>query len=233
MFTAQWATGKCGGRYRYYRCTKKKGNCGQGYLREENLVAQIKERLQKISLCDRYTDYLLEKIKQIGQEENQLSQSDVKNLSDRIKASEFRLEKLIETYLDGDIPKEIYLKKKDGLMREILALKEEKKDFKHQGNNWNEPLRSWVLDTKQATFLSSSDNFSEIASFVKKVGTNPYVRDKSARFALPALSSFVAQRRHFLPHPPPLAEPFSALSRSEVAFCDPTGNRTRITSLKS
>jgi len=29
MITAQWATGKMGGRYRYYRCTKKKGNCGQ------------------------------------------------------------------------------------------------------------------------------------------------------------------------------------------------------------
>ncbi|PJC20782.1 MAG: hypothetical protein CO061_01530, partial [Candidatus Yonathbacteria bacterium CG_4_9_14_0_2_um_filter_47_74] len=33
MITAQWAKGH-GGLYRYYRCTKKNGKCGQGYLRE-------------------------------------------------------------------------------------------------------------------------------------------------------------------------------------------------------
>ncbi|MFC1802243.1 recombinase family protein [Patescibacteria group bacterium] len=219
MITAQWATGRSGGRYRYYRCVKKKGKCSQKYLREENLVGQIKERLQTISLCDRYTNYLLEKIEQMEKEENDLSQSRFQNLSKEIKAIKFRLNKLVETYLDENIPKEIYLKKKDELIRKILTLKDKKKDFENGRNNWNEPLRSWVLDTKQANFLSSSSNFYEIASFVKKVGTNPQVRDKSAHFKPHPISSFVALRRHFLPPFLPLAESLHSLSRTEVKFC--------------
>jgi ribosomal protein L32 len=220
MFTAQWATGKCGGKYRYYRCTKKKGTCSQGYLREDVLANQLKEQLQAISLCDSYTSYMLERAETWKREESIASQSGVQNLSDSIKASEARMDKLVGAYLDGDIPRDIYTKKKDEIMRTTLALKEEKKDFVHQGNNWVEPLREWILDTKQATFLSSSDNFPEIASFVKKVGTNPLVRDKSARFGAPAPSQFVAKRRAIFPLSSSRAPAARSLSRDEVSFCD-------------
>jgi hypothetical protein len=195
MITAQWATGKSGGRYRYYRCTKKKGKCGQGYLREESLVAQVKEQLQTISLCDEMTNVMLKQVEQWQKEEMSSSQSSVQNLKDSIKASEEKLDRLVSAYLDGDIPKHIYLDKKDELMRESLALKEKLKDFGHRGKNWIEPLREWILDTKQAAFLSSSDNFEEIASFVKKVGTNPLVRDKSARWRAPVPSQFISDLR--------------------------------------
>ena len=111
MITAQWATGRHGGRYRYYRCTKKKGVCTQKYLREEALAEQLKERLQTISLCEVYTDYLLERIEALQLEEDSTSHSVTEKLSEDIKASEARLDKLVESYLDGDIPKSIYLKK--------------------------------------------------------------------------------------------------------------------------
>ena len=232
MVTAQWATGKSGIKYRYYRCTKKKRSCSQGYVREETLVDQVKEQLQTISLCDAYTSYMLQRVEQWEHEEKHSSHSGAQNLSDTIKASEARLEKLVGSYLDGDIPKDIYIKKKDEIMRATLTLKEEKKDFDTKGNDWVEPLREWILDTKQANFLSSSDNFEEIASFVKKVGTNPTVRDKSAHFGVPAPYRFVALRRRiFAPTFCP-ARSRSDLTDKEVSFCDPTENRTLITALR-
>ena len=232
MFTAQWATGRHGGKYRYYRCTKKKGVCSQGYVREEALAEQIKERLQTISLCDEYTSYMLAKLEDWKHEENNSSQSCVQNLSANIKASETRLEKLVESYLDGDVPKSVYIKKKDEIMRATLTLKQEKKDFDHKGNNWVEPLRKWILDTKQAAFLSSSDDFSEIAAYVKKVGTNPLVRDKTARFGVPAPYQFVAERRRILSSFSRRTWSRSDLTEREVSFCDPTGNRTPIAAVK-
>jgi len=132
-------------------------------------VSQIQTRLQTISLCDRYTDWMLDKVKEWEREENTASQSEVQNLANEIKASEARLEKLVSTYLDGDIPKEIYLKKKDEAMRATLALKAKMKDFERGGNSWVEPLREWVLDTKQAAFLSSSADLKEIRSFIQKI----------------------------------------------------------------
>ena len=162
---------------------------------------------------------MLDKVKLWEREETSASQSEVQNLSDSIKANEERMEKLVSTYLDGDVPKEIYLKRKDALMRSLAALKEKMKDFERGRKNWVEPLREWILDMKQADFLSSSDNFREIASFVKKVGTNPLVRDKSAHFALPIPSQFVAERRALLLTPAPSARASSHLSDSEVSFC--------------
>ena len=217
MFTAQFAKGN-GGIYRYYRCTKKKGLCSQGYVQEKDLAGQLQKRLQTISLCDRYTDWMLNKVQEWESEHKSASQSDVQNLTDKLKASEKRLEKLVSAYLDGDIPKEIYLKQKDEIMRTTLAFKTEKKDFELRGNNWVEPLREWVLDTKQAAFLSSSDNFSEIASFVQKIGTNHAVRNKSAHFSVPPPSHFVAKRRGFLPLSAPSARRSPSLSRVEVSF---------------
>jgi len=220
MITAQWATGKSGGRYRYYRCTKKKGICSQGYLREEDMAAQIKERLQTISVCDAWTSYMLKRVDEMEKEESSASQSVAENLSFKLKVSEEKLDRLVSAFIDGDIPKDIYLTKKDKLMRESLALKQERKDFRHHGKNWVEPLREWILDTKQAAFLSSSDNFSEIAAFVKKVGTNPLVRDKSARFGAPVPSDFVAKQRAILPAHFARRSRAGALSREEVSICD-------------
>ena len=142
------------------------------------------------------------------------------------------MDTLVGAYLDGDIPRDIYTKKKDEIMRDTLALKKKKKDFKQGSNNWVEPLRKWVLDTKQANFLSSSDDFSEIAFFVKKVGANPLVRDKTARFGAPVPSDFVAQRRTFSPFPAPSARAGVGLTSREVSFCDSTGNRTPIAGMR-
>ena len=233
MFTAQWATGKCGGRYRYYRCTKKKGECSQGYVREDVLVSQIRERLQTISLCDAWTDYMLQKVGVMQHEESDASHSVAQNLSEEIKASDVRLEKLVSAFLDGDIPKDIYLKKKDEIMRTTLALKQEKKDFKQQGKNWVEPLKEWILDTKQAAFLSFSSDFSEIKSFVQKIGTNPQVRDKSAHFGAPVLSEYVAKRLVTLPPSLRASHAVASMTSDEVSMCDPTENRTPISRMKT
>jgi len=225
MISAQWATNRWGTKYRYYRCSKKRGFCSQAYLQETELVRQIFAQLQTISLCDRYTDWMLEQVKIWEREEIGVSQSELQNLSDNIKTNNERMEKLLSAYLDGDVPKEMYLKRKDTLMRSSSVLKEKLKDFERRRNNWVEPLRKWILDTKQANFLSSSADFHEISSFVKRIGMNPTVRDKSARFDVPVPSQFVATRLATFPHSAlgtPAASHGSALTSDEVSFCGPS-----------
>ena len=165
--------------------------CTQKYLREEILVTQIKERLQTISLCDEILLELERQLTKIEREEIHSSQSDVQNLSDKIKAGEARLSLLVESYLDGDIPKTLYVKKKDELLRTNVAWSQEMKDFKRRGNNWIEPLREWISDTKQANFLTNAEDLHQIRALVEKIGTNPQVSDKTAHFGTPVLSNLV------------------------------------------
>ena len=225
MISAQWATNRWGTKYRYYRCSKKRGYCSQAYLQETELVRQISAQLQTISLCDRYTDWMLEQVKIWEREEIGVSQSELQHLSNSIKTNDERMEKMLTAYLDGDVPKELYLKRKDTLMRSTSVLKEKFKDFERGRSNWVEPLRKWILDTKQANFLSSSADFHEISSFVKRIGTNPSVRDKSARFDAPVPSHYIAQRLAFFTLPAPTAHVHSGLTSDEVSFCGERGIR--------
>lgn len=48
--------------HHYYRCTKKKQPCNEKYLREENLVEQIKTIIQKVSLPDDWANNMLAEI---------------------------------------------------------------------------------------------------------------------------------------------------------------------------
>ena len=236
MVTAQWATGKRGRRYRYYRCTKKKGVCTQKYLREEELAAQIKDRLQKISLCDDTLAELERQLGEIERTERQSSQSGLQNLSEQIKAGEARLSKLVESYLDGDIPKELYVRKKDEILRANAALHESLKDFKTRGNNWVEPLREWISATKQANFLTNEDDLHQIRSFVEKIGTNPSVRDKTARFGVPVLSELVFAyntKTDFAHAQTPIRFADRGRGMDDVSICGDVGNRIRVRELVS
>ena len=190
--TAQWAKGRHGGKYRYYRCTKKKGNCSQGYLREVLLFAQLKERIQTFALCDEVVFKMLDQIEKWEKQENTSSQSFVQNLKDKQKENREKLDKLVSLYLDNDIEREIYLKQKEELMREKISLNSQKTDFERNGKNWNEPLRNWILDTKKASELASSNNYLEMKEFVLKIGTNPYLSNKQISFSVSPLWNFVA-----------------------------------------
>ncbi len=226
MISAQWAVNRWGTKYRYYRCSKKRGRCSQPYLREEDLAEQIKARLQTISLPERYTDWMLAEVEKWEREESATTGSEVQNLSSQIKAQETRMEKLVSVYLDGEVPKQIYLSKKDDIMRASASLQAKMKDFERGKKNWVEPLRAWILDTKQADFLATSDNLHEIKSFVQKIGTNPRVRDKSALFEFPPPSHFAAKRRGKLSRAVRPSRRASALSLREVTICGECGIRT-------
>ena len=226
MFSAQWATGKSGGKYRYYRCSKKRGRCGQPYIQEKELATQIRARLQSISLAPSYTDWMLGKVSEWERDDRSVSASEVRELSATIIASEARLEKLISVYLDGDIEKLVYLKKKDELMRASLAYKEKLKALERGRASWVEPLREWILDMKQANLLALSDNLYEIKVFVQKIGTNPTIRDHTARLSPPAPSLLVAQLRHRMSAPAPASGSARPLNFSEISICGSERIRT-------
>lgn len=123
---------ECGGKYHYYRCTKKKGNCSQRYIQEKHLTTQLKEQLQKVAISDEWSEKFLRKVDEREKEEIQSSQTFVQNLERKIRENQEKLDKLVSAYIDGDIPKESYLKIKEELMKEKLLLNQQKQDFEQK-----------------------------------------------------------------------------------------------------
>ncbi len=202
MISAQWAKGR-GGIYRYYRCTKKSGKCGQGYLQEKLLVSQVKERLQQITLPDEWTDWMLKQTDTWEKEEKFSSGSNVGQIKEREREIQQKLDNLITIYLDGDIPKENYLAKKDELLLQKISLTEKIDSARHERNNWVEPLREWILDMKKGAELVSSSDFYEIRDYLKKIGTNPRMHNKSVSvsFCPPTEFAFICKTGLEFAHP--------------------------------
>ncbi len=229
MISAQWATGKLGGRYRYYRCSKKRGVCLQKYLREDLLVSQVKEQLQSISLPEAWADYMLKKVEGFEHEESHASESRLGQMKEDLKTLEVKLSALVDLHLNGDIEREIYLTKKDTLMRQKLSLQAKSSSARAERKNWVEPLRKWILDSKHAGFLASRENLHEMRDFLRSFGTNPALNNKTISISFCPPSIFARTcKADFISslHSAPSARPHFSLTPEEVSVCGQSGIRT-------
>ena len=177
MITAQFAHGN-GGIYRYYRCSKKFGKCSQRYLREDLLVEQLKSWLGKLVLPGNWIEKMLEQVEKWKSEEEKSSKNFFQDLEKKIEKTKQKLDKLVSGYLEGIIEKDIYLRKKEDLIKTKIALEAKKDDFRKGKRNWVEPLKNWILELKQVQNLVAGGDFHQIAEFFKKSGTNRTLLDR-------------------------------------------------------
>jgi len=223
MITAQWATGRWGGKYRYYRCTKKNGHCSQKYLQEDALAMQTKEQLQSVSLPEMWAAYMLQLVEAWDKEDVHTSGTHAVQMKDDLRKLEAKMDALVDLHLNGDIEREMYLRKKDILMRQKVSLQAKSSSARHERKNWVEPLRKWILDSKRAGFLASSTNYAEIREFVRSFGTNPAMQDKTISISFCPPSQFARTRiaeYALAPTRAPAARENFALSGAEVSICD-------------
>ena len=85
MISAQWTTNRHGTKYRYYRCSKKRGKCTQPYIQESELADKIRTKLEQIALADKYTGWMLNKVEEWERDETAASASDLQTLSSKIQ----------------------------------------------------------------------------------------------------------------------------------------------------
>ena len=169
--TAQFAHGH-GGTYRYYRCTKRLGSCSQKYLQENKLAEQIKSELKTVAISD---DWYAKGLAQVEQWEKDLKNDNasfVQNLETKTQEADSRLNKLVDSYLDGTIEKETYLVKKEELIKQKTDFNRKKSDFGRKGVLWIEPMKKFWKAAHYAKKLATLNDFYEIKSFVAEHGTN-------------------------------------------------------------
>ena len=191
--TAQYAKGN-GGIYTYYRCTKKRGACQEKYLGENQLVEQIKNFLQKVSLSSQDTEKVLAALDGEQDKARQDAQSKVSVLKEQLSQVEAKLQKLLDIYLADALSTEEYVAKKDTFIFQKVALKEKTNDLETKGLSWLEPAREFVLSLNQATKLIGESNLSELPTFLKNIGSNHILRNREFLFAPKNPYDLVAER---------------------------------------
>src|SRR3989338_4559476 len=137
--------------HHYYRCTKKKQTCNEKYLREENLVEQMKEIIQKVSIPDDWAKNMFAEIDKEKEQTKKDSEVFVQNLQKTKVEVEQKMDKLLDLFIDGKgISPEEYQAKKQKMLNEKLDIEQKIKDFEQTGNNWLEPMKEVILASSQA-----------------------------------------------------------------------------------
>ena len=191
--TAQYAKGN-GGIYTYYRCTKKRGACQEKYLGENQLVEQIKNFLQKVSLSSQDTEKVLAALDSEQDKARESAQSEVIVLKEQLSQVEAKLQKLLDIYLADALSTEEYAAKKQSLLSQKMSLSEKITDFETKGLSWLEPAREFVKSLNQAANLLSSPNPTAMTTFLKNIGSNHILRNREFVFTPKIEYKLVAER---------------------------------------
>jgi len=171
--------------HHYYRCTKKKQTCNEKYLREENLVEQMKGIIQKVSLPDDWANNMLAEIDKEKEQAREETKVFVQNLQTKKTEIEAKTENLLDLFIGGKgIEPEEYQAKKLKLLNEKQDILGKIRDFEQKGNNWLEPMKEMILASSQAKILLSQSDNQEIRAFLKNIGSNFILKDKKFQFAL-------------------------------------------------
>ena len=168
----------------YYRCTKKSRlqKCAQPFIREEALDVEISALLKPFALKADWADQMLELVKK---EKKQSAQSAVKLAAQKqaeIEKVNQRLQRLLDTFLDGLIDREAFTVEKSRLMSQRKTLEEQKAACQTGQNGWLEPLQKWILTAKNAGEIALSQALPEKRLLALEIfGSNLVLDSKKAR----------------------------------------------------
>jgi len=145
---------------------------------EEALVEQMKAVLQKVSLPDDWAEKMLAKMDKEKQEAITSSRALVTALEGQITGIREKLDRLLDSHLEGVIDKTDYLAKKEKLINEKVCLEERMNEIKNKGADWLEPMREFILSSCQAKKIATNGDLMEIRTFLKNAGSNFTVKGK-------------------------------------------------------
>ncbi len=159
--------------YIYYRCTKKKTDCSQNYLREELLEQQLRAIVAKSSLPNSWAKLWLERLGKEETEEKTNSETAISKLSSEIQEIDQKLDWLLEGYLDQIVDPQIYQQKKNELVELKIKLKEKMASISKNGSEWLGLMRDFIqMAADAAKIARAKHNGEELSFFAKKVGSD-------------------------------------------------------------
>ena len=167
----------------YYRCTKRLTNCSQKYVREEELSAQIKSFIQKVSLSDEWTKKIIEELEKDRNTSLHSSEAQHQNLEVKVKEIEAKISKLIDVYLEGNLTLEEYQAKKKSFINEKKQLQESTQDFAAGSNSWFEPAKDFVTLLNRAEYAVKEGNLESQKEFLEKIGSNFILKERRLNFS--------------------------------------------------
>ena len=165
----------------YYRCTKKNKTikCYQPFTPDKRLLSQLNSLIQKVSLTTADYEWFRERMNKDQQKQQSAVMAIVQGLKQDVVDINFKLNKLLDSYLDNVIERADYLKKKEELMSNRKSIEQKIVTLEQSPNKWLEPMREFIDTAYQGNKIASNpENLFEKRNFLKATRSNLTLKDK-------------------------------------------------------
>lgn len=163
--------------YIYYRCTKKKTKCSQKCIEVTKLEEQFENLLEKVYIPPEFAEWAIDELKLEHEKEKQSrgisTTLNNKNYDECLK----KIDKLLESYLNGDIPHDTYKAK-------MTELEKEKKVIKGMIDHTDERVEEWLRKAEDilnfainAKYEFENGSLAKKKAIVAYLGSDLFLKD--------------------------------------------------------
>ena len=168
--------------YDYYRCTRKSKTivCSEPHIRAEELDKQLSALLLGFSLPKSWADKMRELMRKDEASEKaeysantEVLRTDIAHLSDK-------LQRLLDSYLDGDVERELYQDKRAEILGQKKRLEENIEQTTVGVLTWVEPMKTWLDTAVSICQVAKSDDLLAKKSLCLEIfGSNLKMQNKN------------------------------------------------------
>lgn len=155
--------------YVYYRCTKKRGNCGTEAVRAEVLDAELSNLLARFHLPRKWAEEIERMAEHDAQEAEQSATASISALRAEISVLDGKIARLTDLFVEQDIDRTDYLTRKRVLVDEKHALEEQILKFERDAAHWLAPLREWINEAQNMEKIAASEDLPLKKSSLQKI----------------------------------------------------------------
>ena len=165
--------------HNYLRCTKRISSCTQKYVREEAIAVQVDGTIERIALESAIADKIVRQLEKYRMATAKGQEAAIEHLKANLQTCENQTDLLLDMRLNEQISEPEYISKKCVLVNQKAELKGKLEAFEHDRQNRFEPAIRFILEAKQATILLAEGNQEKNRDFLKKIGSNFQMAEKS------------------------------------------------------
>ena len=179
--------------YVYYRCSRKSKTikCAEPPVRQEILDKQISSLLQKFSLEKDWAEELNKRLEKDKTRTAQSFTAFVQGAQDKIREISAKLQRLLDSYLDQVVEREVYLAKKSELISEKKSLEEQINTLEQKRLGWVEPMREWINYAQTLPKIAKESSLFDKKAAAKEIfGLNLVLANREARRSAPSGKDF-------------------------------------------
>ena len=169
-------------KHMYYRCQTKE--CPTKCIREDSINASFEHLIKSIKLSNRECGGIKTIFKERDEKYNAIREKSLQGINLQIKLQKNQEQKVLDTYLEGLIDKEMYLHRKEEIHLKIKEIESKKKKLNDSKSEVFEKLDNFLELAKSLKNIYNSANSEEKREIIENVTSNLSVEGKKLYFTM-------------------------------------------------